>query len=211
MNRTFKYLFLLVIFSAGLMAQKDPDIQRLLDDLNKGNVASVKKELVSLMKRNPNNPGLMYVKARSTENAVDAVKIYNEIYQKYPKSEWADDAVYRVYQYYSITDNTKIAQEKLNLLKSKYPKSNLLDEFTGSSSKKFYYVQLGAFSSKAKAQDFLDETKEVGYNLLIKSKSFDDKTLFAVLSNKFTKLSDAEKFQKNIESKLNIASIIITD
>jgi hypothetical protein len=154
---------------------------------------------------------LLYVKARATGNAVEAVKLYNEIYQKYPKSEWADDAIYRVYQYYSITDNTKLAQEKLNLLKTKYPKSNLLDEFSSASSQKFYYVQLGAFSSKAKAQDFIEETKEVGFNLLIKSKSVDDKTLFAVLSNKFKKLADAEKFQKNIETKLNIASIIITD
>jgi hypothetical protein len=207
------YLVLITLFlSVNLFAQKEPDIQRLLDNLNEGNANSVNKEVVSLMKKFPNNPGLLYVKARAIGNAVDAVKIYNEIYQKYPKSEWADDAIYRVYQYYSITDNTKLAQEKLTLLRTKYPKSKLLDEFSGSdNSQKFYYVQLGAFSSKTKAQDFLDETKEVGFNLLIKSKSVDDKTLFAVLSNKFKKLSDAEKFQKNIESKLNIASIIITD
>ena len=104
-----------------------------------------------------------------------------------------------------------LKQEKLNLLKTKYPKSNLLDEYSSESSQKFFYVQLGAFSSKSKAQSFIDETKEVGFNLLIKSKSVDDKTLFAVLSNKFKKLADAEKFQKSIETKLNIASIIITD
>lgn len=199
-----------MFLSANLFAQKEPDIQKLLDNLNEGN--QINKEIVSLMKKFPNNPGLLYVKARATTNAVDAVKIYNEIYQKYPKSEWADDAIYRVYQYYSITDNTKLAQEKLNLLRTRYPKSKLLDEFSGNDNlKKFYYVQLGAFSSKTKAQDFIDETKEVGFSLLIKSKNVDDKTLFAVLSNKFKKLADAEKFQKNIESKLNIASIIITD
>ncbi len=205
------FCFILVLISSSLFAQKKPDIQKLLDDLNSGNSTAVKKELPVLMKSYPNNPGLMYVQARMTENANEAIKIYNEIYQKYPKSDWADDALYRSYQYYSITDNTKLAKEKLLLLKTKYPNSQFLDEFSTKSSKKFYYVQLGAFSTKDKAQSFLEETKSNGFNLMIKTKSIEDKTLFAVQSNKFIKLSDAEKFQKNIEAKLNIASIIITD
>jgi len=206
-----RYFITFLIFTFLAFAQKDVNTQKLLNELNNGNIDYVKKELNILLKKYPNDPGLLYIKARITENANEAVKIYNEIYIKYPKSEWADDAIYRVYQYYSITDNTKLANEKLNLLKTKYPKSHLLEEFKENTNKKNYYVQLGAFSSKERAQTFLEDLKESGFNLIIKPKSIENKTLYTVLSNKFTKLTDAEKFQKNIESKFNIASIIITD
>lgn len=211
MIKLLKYFSFISIFTFSLLAQNSPNIQKLLDELNNGNLEYVKKELDVLTKKFPNNPGLLYVKARATENANGAVKLYNEIYNKYPKSEWADDALYRVYQFYSITDNTKLAQEKLNLLKSKYPNSQLLEEFAPKSQKKYFYVQLGAFSNQERAKSFIDDLKEAGFNLTIKPKIIESKTLYTVLSNKFTKLLDAEKFQKNVESKLNIASIIITE
>jgi hypothetical protein len=184
----------------------------MLENINNGKIETVNVELASLLKKYPTNPGLLYVKAYMTTNGSEAVKIYNDIVQKHPSNEWADDALYRVYQYYTITDNTKLANEKLNLLKTKYPNSSFVKPFDNQGSTgKLYYVQLGAFSTQDRAQDLIAQTKKQGYSLSIKQKTVNNKILYSVLSNKFTKRSDAEKFQKDIEQKLNMASIIISE
>jgi hypothetical protein len=184
----------------------------MLENINNGKIEAVNQELTSLLKKYPTNPGLMYVKAYMITDGSEAVKLYNEIVQKHPSSEWADDALYRVYQYYAITDNTKLANEKLNLLKTKYPNSIFVEPpVSQGNTGKLYYVQLGAFSTQDRAQDFIAQTKVQGYNLSIKQKKVNDKALYTVLSNKFTKRSDAEKFQKDIEKNLNIVSMIISE
>ena len=200
-----------LFFTSYVFAQTDVNINKMLENISNGKTEAVNQELISLQKKYPNNPGLMYVKAYMATDGSEAVKLYNEIVQKYPSSEWADDALYRVYQYYTITDNTKLANEKLNLLKTKYPNSSFIEP-TGNppaNTAKGFYVQLGAFSTEERAKDFITQTK--GYTLSIKQKRVSDKVLYSVLSNKFTKRADAEKFQKDIEQKLNITSMIVSE
>lgn len=207
-----KFFILFLFCSSYLFAQQDVNVKKMIENINNGKIEAVNKELTTLLKKYPTNPGLTYVKAYMTTDGAEAVKLYNEIVQKYPSHEWADDALYRVYQYYTITDNTKLANEKLNLLKTKYPNSSLIEPTANPvSTSRFYYVQLGAFSTQERAQEFIIQTKEQGYTLFIKQKKINDKTLYSVLSNKFTKRSDAEKFQKDVEKKLNIVSMIISE
>jgi outer membrane protein assembly factor BamD (BamD/ComL family) len=208
-------IFILFLFCLSYaFTQQDINIGKMLENINNGKTEAVSQELTSLLKKYPNNPGLMYVKAYMTTDGSEAVKIYNDIVQKYPSSEWADDALYRVYQYYVITDNTKLANEKLNILKTKYSKSTFIEPSTNAnqgSTAKFYYLQLGAFSTQDRAQDFINKIKGQGYTLSIKQKNVNDKILYSVLSNKFTKRADAEKLQKDVEKKLNIVSMIISE
>jgi len=207
-----RIIFILFLFYFScLFAQQDINVNKMLDNINNGKIETVEKELKSLFKKYPNNASLLYVKAYMTTEGSEAIKIYNEIVQKYPSSEWADDALYRAYQYYSITDNTKTANEKLSLLKTKYPNSIFVEPSDNKeTAKKFFYVQLGAFSTQERAQKFITQSKEQGYtSLSLKQKKITDKVLYSVLSNKFTTRSEAEKFQKGIEKKLNITTMII--
>jgi outer membrane protein assembly factor BamD (BamD/ComL family) len=207
-----RIIFILFLFcSAYLFAQQDVNVKKMLENINNGKTEAVSQELTSLSKKYPNNPGLMYVKAYMTTDGSEAVKLYNEIVQKYPSNEWADDALYRVYQYYTITDNTKLANEKLNLLKTKYPNSSFVDPTGQGNTRKYFYVQLGAFSTQDRAQEFVAQNKIQGHTLSVKQKKINDKVLYSVLSNRFTTRSEAEKFQKDIEKKLNIASMIISE
>jgi cell division protein FtsN len=190
---------------------KEPDIQKRLDQIKTGKTSEVKKELPRLLNKYPNNPGVMYLQARLTENAEEATKIYNEIYTKYPKSEYAQHALYKLYQYYSIIDNNKKARDKYNQLLKLYPKSKYLAKEKNSSIKKFYYIQIGAFSSDENAKNFSDNIAQLGYKPNIVAKTNDDRTLFLVTIGKFNNLIEAEKYQKSIESKLDITSVIKTN
>jgi len=68
-----------------------------------------------------NNPGVMYLQAVLTTDGSEAAKLYQNIVDNFPKSEWGDDALYKLYQYYYSVGLYKTAEQKLVQLKEEYP------------------------------------------------------------------------------------------
>lgn len=133
-----RVLAALVIWSALAVAQTGaPDIQQLVDLVNRGQGDVVKAEMPSLLSRYPNNPGILYVQALLTSEGAEAVRMYQSIVDNFPKSEWADDALYKVYQFYYSLGLYRTAELKMAQLKREYPTSR--------------YVTSGATSETAKA------------------------------------------------------------
>jgi tetratricopeptide (TPR) repeat protein len=126
-KRTFFALLCVLILMAPLtvVAQSsiDPDIQRKLELIEKGQSELVRKELPALVQKYPNNPGVMYLQAVLTTNGEEAIKIYQEIVDRFASSDWADDALYRLYQYYYSIGLYKTADQKLTQLRRDYPYS----------------------------------------------------------------------------------------
>jgi cell division septation protein DedD len=100
-----------------------PDVQQLVDLVNRGQGDVVKAELPSLLSRYPNNPGILYVQALLTSEGAEAVRMYQSIVDNFPKSEWADDALYKVYQFYYSLGLYRTAELKMAQLKRDYPSS----------------------------------------------------------------------------------------
>jgi hypothetical protein len=98
---------------------------RLRQVLN-GNVAEVRKELPELISEFPDDPGVLFLKGILTEDATTALPIFEQITREYPQSEWADDAQWRVVQYYALKRDTSRAQRELNTYKRNYPMSEFL-------------------------------------------------------------------------------------
>jgi cell division septation protein DedD len=101
----------------------DADIQTYVDNINNGRVEEVKKVLPDLATKYPNNPGVLYLQGRLSTNGTEAVKFYQSIVDNFPKSEWADDALYAMYQYYYSLGLYKTADLKFQQLKKDYPSS----------------------------------------------------------------------------------------
>ena len=59
-------------------------------------------------------------------NGTEAMKDYQSIVDNFPKSEWADDALYAIYQYYYSLGLYKTADLKFQQLKKEYPASPYL-------------------------------------------------------------------------------------
>jgi tetratricopeptide (TPR) repeat protein len=202
-----KSLFLLILLNLFLLSQtKGPDIKKRLELIRNGKVSEVKKELPKLKKDYPNDAGVQYLQGVLTENGNESVKIYSYITTKFPGSEWAQKALYKLYQYYVLTGNTEKAKEKYSQLIKLDP------DFQEESLEKvkFYTIQLGAFNSNEKAKNFSDQLKKLNYKPEIKTRKIDDKLFYIVHTGKFIKKADAEKAQKSIEDKLDMASIIIS-
>lgn len=116
----FFLLFQMISTAAG---QDEPDINRYLDMIRKGDADKVKAELPNLLSRYQRNPGVIYLQGMLTADGAEAAKIFQNVVDNFPQSEWADDGLYKVYQFYYSLGLYKTAEEKLAQLKVKYPQS----------------------------------------------------------------------------------------
>ncbi len=112
--------------TAAVQETVEPDIQKRLGLIRDGKSDQVRSELPSLMARYPNDPGLLYLQGVLTVDGGEAVRIFQNIADNFPKSEWADDALYKTYQYYYALGLYQTADQKLERLKRDYPGSPYL-------------------------------------------------------------------------------------
>ena len=127
MMRSVVLALLLILPSLPVIAQPgEPNIPRLIERVNKGEADQVRADLPSLLSRYPNNPGVLYVQGLVSEEGTEAVRIYQSIVDNFPRSEWADDALYRVYQFYYALGLYRTAELKLSQLRTEYPDSPYL-------------------------------------------------------------------------------------
>ena len=101
----------------------EQEIRRRLDYIYSGQTDRVRDELPSLEKKYPEDAGVRYLDAILTTDAVQAVKKFQTIVDHFPQSDWADDALHKVYQYYYSIGLYKTADQKLAQLKTQYPHS----------------------------------------------------------------------------------------
>lgn len=107
-----------------LLAQSsDVEVKSYIDKLEKGQTDEVKKALPDLAAKYQNHPGVIYLQGRLASNGIEAVKLYQSVVTNFPKSEWADEALYRIYQYYYSMGLYRTAEAKLRQLKRDYPNS----------------------------------------------------------------------------------------
>jgi len=118
-------IFLCLCLAVGTAAAQtsggEPDIRRRLEMIERGQGDLVEGELQQLLTTYQNNPGVMFLQGVLTTDGTEAAKIYQSIIDNFPKSEWADDALFRLYQYYTSVGLYKTAEQKLAQLKLEYP------------------------------------------------------------------------------------------
>ena len=104
----------------------DEQVASALAKIEKGQVEEARKLSAELMAKQQNNAGVLYLQGRLATNGTEAMKDYQSIVDNFPKSDWADDALYAIYQYYYALGLYKTADLKLQQLKKEYPSSSFL-------------------------------------------------------------------------------------
>lgn len=125
MNRLVILLALMATYSA-FAQSNDQEISELLNQVARGQTQSVKAQIPNLVAANPNDPGVKLILAVVIDDAFKAVEIYNEIVIEHPTSSWADDAYWRIVQFYSILGDTTKARIELDNFRQKYPTSEYI-------------------------------------------------------------------------------------
>ena len=230
----FISISIFILFTPQLCAQmnnSEPDIRRRLEMIEKGQAEAVRAELPSLMTNYQNNPGVMYLQAVLTTDGTEAAKLYQNIVDNFPKSEWGDDALYKLYEYYYSIGLYKTANQKWTQLKEEYPfsayaaeKNSVVEEKQAAKEKptvmkpkgtvpKFgtnFTVQVGAFSTLQNAGELKAKFEKEGFQSNIFTMVSQGKKLHKVWVGEFQSYDEARRFTAEIKSKFNLTSIVVS-
>ncbi|MEX0602111.1 MAG: SPOR domain-containing protein [Bacteroidota bacterium] len=208
-----------------------PDIQRRLELIERGQGESVKAELPTLMTNFQNHPGVLYLQAVLTTDGTEAAKIYQSIVDNFPSSEWADDALYRLYQYFYSIGLYKTGDQKMQQLKQNYPFSTYAatepvpvpsppppqeqpaQVQSPSTVEKFptmFTVQVGAFSTLQNAEELKAKFEKEDFSSNIFTMVQNGRKLHKVWVGEFQTYDDAKRFTGEIKRLFNLESIVVS-
>jgi len=108
------------------VSEADKQTATFLTMIADGRLQEVKAKLPDLMVERPNDPGVQLLLGVVIDDAFKALDIYKKITDTYPESEWADDAYWRIVQFYAVMGDTTQAQSELNNFRRRYPTSGYL-------------------------------------------------------------------------------------
>jgi tetratricopeptide (TPR) repeat protein len=204
----------------------EPAIRKRLEMIKNGQTEELRAELPSLLTKYQNHPGVLYLQGVLTSDGPEAVKIFQSVVDNFPKSEWADDALYKIYQYYYSIGLYKTAAQKYQRLKQAYPGSPYLVHgeprgtnreaeaverlgSAGSSDGGTYAVQVGAFSTAENASKQKRFFHSVGYAVEILNKVKRGKSYYLVWIGNFKSHDEARKFRNEMRGKYKIEPIVV--
>ena len=123
MGRNLKYfLFIFLVF---LFSQEE--IDNSIEEIYKGNLLSVSGNFEEMQSKYPENPNLIYVKALLERNVDKSIEIYKTIYNYYPTSDYVDQAIMKVGEYYYSKGLYLQSSNWLKKIYMHYPKSDNLE------------------------------------------------------------------------------------
>lgn len=217
--------------AAQIQGAGEPDILKRLELIEKGQADVVRSELPTLMTNFQNHPGVLYLQGVLTTDGAEASKIYQSILDNFPKSEWADDALFKLYQYYYSVGLYKTADQKLELLKRDYPHSTYATDQKvaeepkvapppetpakvnqpgkGKKSTALFTVQAGTFREVQNAEELKSRFERDGYASHIFTIVNSGKKFHKVWVGEFATQDEAKRFSGEIKKKYHIESIVV--
>ena len=125
--KAFIYLlfFVFVLNLTSGFAQSDR-IRYYLQLVAQGKVDEVKKDLPDMLIDYPDDPGIQLLHAVVIDDAYKAVDVYEKIVKKYPTSDYADEAYWRIIQFYCVKGDTGRASSELEAYRKAFPTSQYL-------------------------------------------------------------------------------------
>jgi hypothetical protein len=224
-------LFLLVTVSPLVAQEAPPPVDRYVTMIESGQGDPVRAELPALLAKYPNDPGVLYLQGLLTKEGAEAVRIYQSIVDNHPKSEWADDALYRVYQFYQAIGLFRTAELKLNQLKRDYPRSKYVTgkvepdtpvaaeppavqpdpgQIKPPQAQGQFALQVGAYSTQINADKQKLFFEDLGYPVEVIAKTKDGRTLFTVNVGNFATYDEAKAKSAALKKQYNLDSFVVT-
>ncbi len=228
MKTIIKTLLLSFIMMPAFINAQEVDIIPYLKQIEQGKSEEVKTKLTELKKDYPNSANLLFLEGVLTENAQDAIVIYQDIVDKYPKSSFADAALYRIYSYYFALGLYNTADKYFTKLKNNYPDSPYIkmaamnkedDETTQNQQVQSsdnadeenykYTVQAGAFTNSDNASRLNEEFIAAGMKSFIKQKNVGGTIFSIVYVGKFVSRDSADSFLQIVDKQFNISGRVV--
>ena len=110
------FIFLLPLFLHG------QNIDMYLSLIHEGQIEGVKENLPELISKYPNDPGVLFLQAILTVNALKSLELYNKILNKFPESKYAGESSVKIGEYFYARGLYSQAGRQLCLIPMKYPR-----------------------------------------------------------------------------------------
>lgn len=229
--------FIIFIFSSAILFAQEVNIIPYLKSIENGEDQIVSSQIPKLKKEHPNDPSILFLDAILTTNGIEAVGKYLTVVNKFPKSNYADAALYRIYSYYFSLGKYKSAKDYLSLLAKNYPESPYLsianknipdkDEIILSNlsqptppknsdtqvlktdMKSNYYIQAAAFTILENAQNLKNRLNNGGYITFLKEKEIGGTTFHVIYIEGYSSKEEADNALKLIDSKFDLSGKVL--
>lgn len=119
-------LILFLIFSKFSLAQR-PELKKVINDIEYGEIEKAKIILVSLEKDNPNAPDVKFLKALLTEDGKEAARLYKDVAFSDEETDFKDAALFKLYQYHYSRGDFNESDKYARMLKETFPKSEYVN------------------------------------------------------------------------------------
>jgi cell division protein FtsN len=172
---------------------------------------------------------VLYLQGLTTTEGAEAVRIYQSIVDNFPASEWADDALYKVYQFYYSLGLYRTAEIKMAQLRKSYPGSTYLTGTSAADTQQLpedsasaatpvaapapaeqYTLQVGAYTTAANAERQKSFFESQGYAVEVINKVKEGRSLFLVLVGTYASADEARSDGTEIKKKHNVDCIVTT-
>jgi hypothetical protein len=104
----------------------DNIVKNRLRQIALGNAGAVREEMPSLMAKYRNDAGIEFLNASLLQEPSQSNAAFERVARNYSKSQWADDAQWRVVQHYALKRDTARARTELQNFRRAYPNSEFL-------------------------------------------------------------------------------------
>ena len=95
-----KIIYFITICLSFLRSQDHINV--LIQDVLHGSRGSAEKALPTIEQEYPNNPSVMYLKGLLETDGEEAMALFSNLYNTHPTSDYGDDAVMKVAEYYYV-------------------------------------------------------------------------------------------------------------
>jgi len=231
MKSVHLYIVILsLLFSQNIFSQ-DVDIIPYLKQIEAGNKKDVEEQLPSIISKNPNSPSVLFLEGVLTSDGEKALITFSKVLDKYPKSKYADAALYRIFSYYYAAGEYYNARKCIEDLKKDYPTSPYIkiaerdipaadqtavsegresDQITEENTPKYKFtIQAGAFTNPSNAAALKNNFEDNGFFSEVKDKVVAGTTFRVVYVGKFEDQDEAENFLHVINREFKLDGRIV--
>lgn len=231
MKPGYLYIIILNVLLSSNIFPQDIDIIPYLKQIEAGNKRDVEEQLPSMISKNPDSPSVMFLEGILTNDGEKALVTYSKILDKYPKSKYADAALYRIFSYYYASGEYYNAKKCLEDLKKDYPVSPYIklaerdipvnDQTALSEDKKSsqiteedvpkykFTIQAGAFTQQSNAANLKKSFEDNGFFSETKDKVVAGTTFQVVYVGKFEDREEAENFLHVINREFKLDGRVV--
>ncbi len=209
----------------------DGMVRQALLRLAQGKRDSLAAALPELLRRYPNEPGVLLLQARLLSDAQQALPLYERILREYPKSVWADDALCSIVQLSALQRDTARAWQGLRTFLQRYPSSDLLlyawetvratvglpPELAPTTAKqpssvqpaRGYAVQIASFRARQAAEQELERLRRQRFRASVVVKQLGGETYYAVVVGNYPTREAAQQALPRIAQHCRCQPVLV--